>query len=121
MSFLCLEQRIPDTHENCKPFNNKHLSNKNKMEIAFSCQEMGRILNNVIIVEDTHEENNMFILTVIAHGNKEGHLKDTTGKKAWTIDELVEDVCDVKSLRGKPKIFFFQSCRGGVRLQVILL
>ncbi len=63
--------------------------------------------------DETHSQSNMFILTIIAHGNKEGHLMDVTGKKGWLIDELVGDVSDGETLTGKPKIFFIQSCRGG--------
>ena len=74
---------------------------------------MGKLLHNVILDNTTHEKSNMFFMTIIAHGNKEGHLKNVAGKKAWTTDQVVADVCDVDTLRGKPKIFFFQSCMGG--------
>ena len=76
-------------------------------------QEMKRLLDNTIMDESTHAHSSMFVLTVIAHGDQNGFLWDINREPAWNRDMLVAEVCDVEALRGKPKLFFFQSCRGG--------
>ena len=81
---------------------------------------MKNLFDQIIMQESTHVESNMFLLTLIAHGDREGWLRDVTHEKAWNRDTLVADVCDVEALRGKPKIFFFQSCWGGMCLSVAL-
>ena len=52
-------------------------------------------------------------MVVISHG-EEGKLFDCTHKQQIRIDEdIIDKVCSVESLKGKPKVFIFQSCRGG--------
>ena len=60
----------------------------------------------------THEDSNTFLLTIICHGNKHGHLLDKNRSKAWDTEDFVGDLSEVETLQGKPKILTIQCCRG---------
>ena len=64
------------------------------------------------MTEENHVDCNSFLLTIICHGNHRGHLFDKNRKKAWATELFLEDLCDVKTLVGKPKIIVIQACRG---------
>ena len=74
-------------------------------------QEM-RKLKRWIIDNKNHEKCNTFLLTIICHGNKQGHLLDKNKSKAWDTEEFIGDLCEVEALTGKPKILTIQCCRG---------
>ena len=80
------------------------------MEFFFS-KEMRRI-KKFMMTEDTHKDSNCFALTVICHGNDRGHLLDRNKKRAWITEDIVGDLSEVDNLRGKPKLFVVQACRG---------
>lgn len=52
-----------------------------------------------------------FICFISSHGS-EGGILGTDGS-AMTINQIVEQIIKNSSLAGKPKLFFFQNCRGG--------
>ena len=83
----------------------------NEIEILLSFQEMRRI-KKFMMTEDTHKDSNCFALTVICHGNDRGHLLDRNKKRAWITEDIVGDLSEVDNLRGKPKLFVVQACRG---------
>ncbi len=64
--------------------------------------------------ESTHEGMSMLAVHIIAHGNKDGIVRpaDDYGH-GLLIADLVGSVCDVQELKGKPKLFFINACRGG--------
>ena len=64
----------------------------------------------------THEDSNTFLLTIICHGNKHGHLLDKNRNKAWDTEDFVGDLSEVETLLGKPKILIIQACRGRMSL-----
>ena len=53
-----------------------------------------------------------FICFISSHGNKEGIAG--TDSETVSIEEIVEPIIKNKSLVGKPKLFFFDSCRGRI-------
>ena len=63
--------------------------------------------------ESMHKGASMVVINVLTHGNKDGHLSAVDGGHGWYIQDLVGTLTDVEALRGKPKIFFFNACRGG--------
>ena len=60
----------------------------------------------------THEDSNTFLLTIICHGNKHGHLLDKHKSKGWDTEEFIGDLSEVETLTAKPKILIVQACRG---------
>ena len=62
-----------------------------------------------------HKDCNSFLLTIIFHGNKQGHLKDIDGNLGWNTEDFIGDLSVVKTLLGKPKVVIVQSCRGGLK------
>ncbi len=65
------------------------------------------------LTESLHEESNMFVLVVIAHGNDRDDLLDRDEEPAWNTDSLASELSAVRSLRGRPKVLIVQACRGG--------
>lgn len=63
--------------------------------------------------DEEHEECNCFLMVVMCHGSKHGGLLDQRKNKAFKMDQLVEEVSATKSLNEKPKLFVFDTCRGG--------
>ena len=74
-------------------------------------QEM-RKLKKWILTDKNHDDSNTFLLTIICHGNKHGHLLDKNKNKAWDTEDFVGDLSEVETLAGKPKILTIQCCRG---------
>ncbi len=62
--------------------------------------------------DKTHKSKSMVLLTVICHGDSSGNLMSTDGL-GWQISDIVGTLNDVKTLAGKPKVFFVNACRGG--------
>ena len=48
----------------------------------------------------THEDSNTFMLTIICHGNKHGHLLDKNKSKAWDTEDFIGDLSEVETLLG---------------------
>ena len=62
--------------------------------------------------DENHEDSNCFVLVILCHGNDKGHLLDRNRKKAWDTEDVVGDLSEVETLRGKPKVMVIQACRG---------
>ena len=75
---------------------------------------MGQIKRE-ILKDETHEDSNSFVLTVICHGNNKGHLLDRNKTKGWVLEDFIGDLSLVESLAGRPKLLVIQSCRGGIQ------
>ncbi len=65
-----------------------------------------------LLSEATHDNCNSLLVTLICHGDHQGHLYDCNGVQCWLIEDFVRDLNVVKNLRGKPKILVLQCCRG---------
>ncbi len=64
--------------------------------------------------ESTHQGMSMLAVHIITHGTRDGTLRpDDDSGHGLLIADLVGSVCDVEELKGKPKIFFINACRGG--------
>ena len=61
----------------------------------------------------THEDMNCFALTIISHGTGNNDIMDRNHEKGWNIEYLIDEISDVVTLHGKPKLFFIEACRGG--------
>ena len=48
----------------------------------------------------------------IRHGTADNFIQCSEGSKTWNIECLVTEVCDIKQLEGRPKLFFIEACRG---------
>ncbi len=53
----------------------------------------------------------MFVV-LICHGDERGSIIDVDRRKAFDLDDLVEGIDEVETLKGKPKIVISQACRG---------
>ncbi|MEE6460830.1 hypothetical protein FKM82_001116 [Ascaphus truei] len=62
--------------------------------------------------KEDHSQRSCFVCLVMSHGNEkeEIHAFDTTFRVDWLIHFFKGENC--KSLLLKPKLFFFQACRG---------
>ena len=78
-----------------------------------------RTIKRWIIDKDNHKDCNTFLLTIICHGNKQGHLLDRHKGFGWNTEDFVGDLSVVESLIGKPKIMIIQSCRGGMNFSCV--
>ena len=75
-----------------------------------------RKIKRWIIDNKNHEDCNSFLLAILCHGNKHGHLLDRSKSKAWDTEEFVGDLSEVEALTSKPKIMIIQACRGSMCL-----
>ena len=50
-----------------------------------------------------------------SHGTADNFIQCGEGSKVWNIECLVTEVCDVRTLEGRPKLFFIEACRGRER------
>ncbi len=74
---------------------------------------MRRIRNKVLGNEKNHEGASMVVVNILTHGGRGGHLCSADQGHGYHVPDLVGTLTDVKALHGKPKIFFFNACRGG--------
>jgi hypothetical protein len=54
----------------------------------------------------------MFVLVVIAHGDKGDIILSSDEKESVTVSELVNRLDALEDLRGRPKVLIVESCRG---------
>ena len=60
-----------------------------------------------------YENFNCFLFAIICHAMEEGCLMDKYQRKAFTLESLVDDVCAVSSLQGKPKVILIEEYGSG--------
>lgn len=75
-------------------------------------QEMMTTINNFSKSPD-HENSQMCVIIVLSHGNAGGLINSSDGKEVSTeyvLRKFNNDACPL--LKGKPKFFIFQACRG---------
>ncbi len=82
-------------------------------KLAFMFQMM-RTIRRWLSKERTHQGMSMVAVHIITHGTKEGILRPAGDYgQGILLADLVGTLCDVQQLRGKPKLFFINACRGG--------
>ena len=69
----------------------------------------------------TYEESNSFLMTILCHGNKQGHLLDKNKSKACDTEDLIGDLSEVETLTAKPKIIIIQACHGSMTRLLLYL
>lgn len=70
-----------------------------------------------VVTKEVDPNDDSFICCILSHGNAQGiegvkKEGDKEGENFVTVTELADIVKECQGLRGKPKIFFFQACRG---------
>ncbi len=55
----------------------------------------------------------MFVLVVIAHGDKGDVILSADGKRSVTVSEIIQKMDAMEDMRGRPKVLIVESCRGG--------
>ena len=71
-----------------------------------------RKLKKWIITDKNHEDCKSFLMTILCHGNKQGHLLDKNKSKAWDTEDFIGDLSEVETLTAKPNLIIIQACRG---------
>ena len=84
---------------------------KNTPIISVLLQEMTQ-LKFWILEKENHRDSNAIALAIFCHGNKKGDLFDVDEAKGWDTEMFLEELSEVETLKGKPKIFIINSCRG---------
>ena len=75
-------------------------------------QDMIRTVNNFSKLED-HAEAQMCAVIILSHGDAGGLINAADGKEVpteYVLRKFNNDACPL--LKGKPKFFVFQACRG---------
>ena len=70
-------------------------------------------LKKWIMKKKNHRDSNSIVVAIFCHGNKWGHLMEVDGEtKGWDTELFLEELSEVETLKGKPKIFVINACRG---------
>ena len=72
-----------------------------------------RKIKNLAAKQEEHEDANSFGLIVLCHKVEDGWIQDTDGKRAFTIEQLVNGLSGVKTLHRKPKFILVQESGDG--------
>lgn len=88
------------------------LQYKVKIRKDLTAERMSEVLKELIDDKDIDKEHDSFICCILSHGNPQGVLG--IDNKTVTVSELAKIVNaeGCKALCRKPKMFFFQACRG---------
>jgi hypothetical protein len=62
------------------------------------------------LADDDHSNSDCFLCVVMSHGNEDKIV--TSDNKVMSFEEIMAPIKSCKSLENKPKLFFFQACRG---------
>lgn len=83
-----------------------------KVRKDLTAQRMKEVLEELVKDKDIDKEHDSFVCCILSHGDPQGVLG--TDKKIVTVSELAKIVNaeGCKALCWKPKMFFFQACRG---------
>ena len=65
-----------------------------------------------LMAEETHADCNALAVHVICSGPNSTDVLDVNRHKAFTMQELADDLDTVENLKNKPKILMIQKCRG---------
>ena len=85
-------------------FNVKVKRNLNRNDIIKAAEEYG---------QKDHSQFDAFVFIIMTHGNHQDSIFGVDGRKARVEDIMTEfNGATCPSLRGKPKLFFIQACRG---------
>jgi hypothetical protein len=62
------------------------------------------------LADEDHSNSDCFLCVVMSHGNEDKIV--TSDNKLMSFEEIMAPIKSCKSLENKPKLFFFQACRG---------
>jgi caspase 7 len=77
--------------------------------------EIERVLQEQADVD--HSESDCFLCVVMSHGNEDKIV--TRDNLEMSFKEIMEPIKMCKSLENKPKLFFFQACRGDHEIEIV--
>ena len=83
-------------------FDFKLCQNFTKSQIEQEIKEMASSID--------HSNSDCFLCVVMSHGNEDKIV--TSDNKEMSFEEIMAPIKSCKSLENKPKLFFFQACRG---------
>ena len=83
-------------------FDFKMCQNFTKSQIEQEIKEMASSID--------HSNSDCFLCVVMSHGNEDKIV--TSDNKEMSFEEIMAPIKSCKSLENKPKLFFFQACRG---------
>ena len=66
-----------------------------------------------IMWRENYEKTNCFLLTIVCAEMDQGWLMDKYKKRVYTLEHLVSGLCDVATLKGKPKVVIIQQYTEG--------
>ena len=70
--------------------------------------------------DETHEYCNMFSLVVMCRTKNGDKLLDGNGEELTSIDDVVDDIADIRTLNTKPKLITIQAYIGKFSLSQFL-
>ena len=74
-------------------------------------QEMERI-NTWHLLNESHKFCNCLWYNILCYGSETGKLLDNRKHATMTLHQLVDGLCQVETLKGKPKVVVVQVCTG---------
>ena len=70
------------------------------------------------VVDKDHTNFDCFVMVILSHGadgvvfGTDGKFEGETPRNCLEVEWIRKEVCGIKSLVAKPKLFFLQACRG---------
>jgi caspase 7 len=62
-----------------------------------------------------HSNSDCFLCVVMSHGNEDKIV--TSDNKEISFEEIMAPIKECETLKNKPKLFFFQACRGDIEME----
>ena len=67
------------------------------------------------IADEDHMDSDCFLCVVMSHGNDDKIM--ASNSEEISFEEIMKPIKDCETLKNKPKLFFFQACRGDKEME----